>query len=337
MLIKRIIFIIFLLLFGLSYARSVQDELREAKKLWQKGKCKDAMALMDEVRTRLNDFPENTRSQIEKSFLEWSDVLRKSTDLEAKIINAMPHIVDTTEKTIPLEKLQAARDSLNKLLSLSKSIKCLDIRNNVQQKLIISLDSTNLAMDKYVDDIISKNKELKSAVDSLTKLARRYKRLLPVLDSLRAMIARQSSDIKSLQAQVDTILMMASQTANISGGEEFSAITSPRDMIANALLDGVENRIIAIGEGKVKRKDYTEQQGDSLIVKLTAIASWLDTSLVAKNSPQRAEALRELCFKYTDLIISHNKSSNLVRWIALILLAIIVIAAIIFALGRKKK
>ncbi|MCD6594831.1 hypothetical protein J7L68_04065 [bacterium] len=337
MFIKKIILVSTIFIFGLTYSQSVQDELRTAKELWTQGKCKQAMVHMDKVRTRLNDFPDNARSQIEKSFLEWSGILQNSSKLKHMLKEAIPPIADTTGKTIPLAKLQTVRDSLNKLLSLSNSIQCLDIQDEIQTKIIITMDSTNLVMDKYIDDIISDNEGLRTAIDSLTKLARRYKRLLPVLDSLRAIIARQSGNIRALQAQVDTILLMASQTANISGGDEFSAISSPTDQIANALLDGVENRIISLGEGKVRRKDYTDEQSDSLLGEFTAIASWLDTSLVAKNSPTRAKALRELCFNYTDLIFSHNKSNNLIRWVALILLAIIVIAAIVFALKRKKK
>ncbi|RKZ32258.1 hypothetical protein DRQ33_06200 [bacterium] len=333
---KYILLFSIILISGLCLAQGIQDKLKTAKELWEQGKCEKAIEYIMEIRFRLNDFPENVRPEIENMIVQWETFSEQQKKLVQKIENNIPSIRDDENKLIPLKKLQAVRDSFNTLYLKSDEIECVEMRKHLQLKISGLIDSVNIYVDKYVEQIIAQNEDLKIAVDSLKRLARKYKQFVPVVDSLKSLIARKSDDMEKLQKQVDSILLMVSQTANISTDEEFTSISNPVTMVANALLEGVQNKIIAIGEGRVKRKDYGQEQRDSLMGELNAIVAWLDTSTVARNSPDRANALKKLCFGYMDTLASHKKSSDAVKWIALTLLIFIVIIALIIAFKQRK-
>ena len=321
-----------------AVAQNLQEELTSAKLLWKQGNCRAAMKHLQNVIARINDLPEGVRPEVNKLFAEWDKTIREQENTNEKILSAIPSVRDESGKPYPLAKMQAIRDSLIKLFAITDSLSCYDLKITTKARIEILLDSANAFVDDYVDKIISENADLKKAVDSLTQLARRYKRLLPVLDSLKALVARQAGNIDALQSQIDSILMMATQTVEIVGGEEVQTLSRPVELVAKSLLDGVENRIIAIGEGKVARKNYTDEERDSLLAQLSAIAEWLDTSLVAKSSPERAGALRMLCHQYMDMLFAQEQSGKAVRWIALAILILIAVVALGlgFARGRRR-
>jgi len=334
---RRTIFInCILMLLVSSWAQSAQDELRQADKLWITRHCLEAFAHLENVRKRINDFPDNVHPEIENRYIVWQDTIAAMQLLEKEIDTAVSTVLNIEKQKWAISELQSARDSLNILLHRIDEIICIDMREPLEYKISNFIEGINSHVDGYIDTLLAQNIGLKTSVDSLGELAKRYRILLPLLDSLRAIIARSSEDIEHLQAQVDSIIAMATQTTNVTGGEEFVSITTPIGMIANALLRGIENRIIAIGEGTVRPVNYMAEQKDSLLNELSEMASWLDTSLVAKNAPQKSAALRELCFEYIDMIYAPKKSMQNIKWFALAILAFVVIIAIVIAIGRWK-
>ena len=337
---KSILFITLAMISGLLFAESSQEMLNKAQLSWKSGDCGSAMAQMEKVKAKVNDFPEQMRPQIETIFSAWNDTVTKFENKSSQISMAIPSLKTAEGIALPLSELQSARKQIADLIVTSDEITCRDIRMKLQNKLFAYQDSANVVIDGYIDSLITKNTKLSAAVDSLRILARKYHQLLPIIDSLRALVAKNADRINLLQAQMDSIVAMATQSIKIiKGGPELGkTISSPTQTVSDALLGLVENKLVAIGEGKIRPRKFKEEQKDTIMLQLNEIATWLDTSMVAKSSPQRASALRELTYSYMDLLSQRPKPKP-VLWIAIIagvaIIAIIIIA-VLQAFRRKK-
>ena len=113
--------------------------------------------------------------------------------------------------------------------------------------------------------IVSENGKLSKSVDSLRVLAKKYKALLPVLDSLRSMISKNIDKVDYLQAQLDSML-------NILAGNYNSVV---RDF--NLYYSMFPNFFFA-KEKHLKREKYFEieygKENEDPIVKSKEIPEW---------------------------------------------------------------
>ncbi len=326
--------------FSLSYCAGGQELLYNAHKLWNSGDCTAAMAKMEKVKAKLNDFPADARKQVEATYVAWQETLASEQKKSYKIESAMPKITNSDGEPLPIGELQAAQRQLTDLLEQSNGITCLDIRLSLNRELLARQDSANMLIDNYIDLIIGENSRLSSAVDSLRKLAKRYRHLLPVLDSLRSTVAKNADNLKFLQAQLDSMVSMASQAAYISGKttEGKKQISTPTAMMSDAVMKMVENKLIAIGEGKVRPQNYTKSERDTILIELKRISAYLDTSVAAKLSPRKATLLKNLSNEYRNMMeFPQRNAKNTIVWIVLAALVIVILLAVAQSFRRRKK
>ncbi len=326
--------------FSISYCEGGQELLYNAHKLWNSGDCTAAMAKMEKVKAKLSDFPADARKQVEATYIAWQETLANFQKISYEIESAMPKLSNSDGEPLPIGELQSAQKQLTDLLEKSNSITCLDIRLSLNRELLAKQDSANMLIDGYIDLIIGENSRLSCAVDSLRKLAKRYRHLLPILDSLRATVAKNSDNLNFLQAQLDSMVSMASQAAAISGkiDEGKKQISTPTAMMSDAVMKMVENKLIAIGEGKVRPQNYTKSERDTIKMELKRISAYLDTSVAAKLSPKKALLLKNLSNEYRNMLeLPQQNAKNTIVWIVLAALVIVILLAVAQSFRRRKK
>ncbi len=319
-----------------TFAQSSQDELKEAQKLWQSRQCKDAYKKMENVHKRLADFPESVRPKIEEQYLAWTDSLETMQTLEKEIRNGIPEVLDNSGKPLPLAQLQESRDSLNHLLAKAERIYCRDLKMPLVTDIQMRLRAANTNLDNFVENILAENAKLSTSIDSLQKIAKKYKILLHVVDSLKSEIARNADNLDKVQKQVDLMLAMAQQTSTITTGDLGTAVKSPIETVAEALLTGVENKIFSIGEGKIRNRNLKQEQKDSIAAQLDTVVAWLDSSIVAKNAPERANSLKMLANDYLNLMNVERPFLERYKWFILGGLGALALVAVIIGILKMK-
>ncbi len=326
------------------WASSLQEELNTAKKLWEQGNCHGAMRHLKKVIARINDFPENVQPQINKLFMDWNDEVQKQDSLNEVILKSIPSIPslrDSANNMVEFGKIQQIRDSLSALLNAAESISCYDIKMITREKIQVKIDSLDELIDNYVDEIIEENETLKATLDSIEQLLSRRTAenlvLRAMVDSLKREIAVKSDQLDKIQAQLDTVLTMIKQTLEVVSPEESRVLSSPSMAASAMLMNSIENKIVAIGEGKIARKNYTDDEKDSLLKELSDISDWLDTSIVAQLDQERAQALQNLCHHYMDMLFAQEKSGEAIRWIALAILILIAVVSLGLMFARNRR
>ncbi len=330
--------VVIMLIVGLLCAQSAQDMLNRAKELWSSGDCAGAMAMMEKVRARLNDFPEKLRAQVEATYIAWNDTITENQNIYSRLLNAIPPLRTQKGELLPLNELQNARDRIAELNMQADKITCHDIRMKLKNRLRACQDSTNHQIDTHIDNIVVENKALSKSVDSLRVLAKKYRQLLPVLDSLRAIIARNSENLAFLQAQLDSMVKVATEAVRVTKriGEMPTSISAPVQIVSDAALEIVESKIIVLGETKIRKGKYKDEQKDTLIMELDNIIAWLDTSMAGKLVPEKAAALRELANGYRDMLVVQPQKRDYTGVIIIGGLLVIVVISAIFVLRKKK-
>lgn len=335
---KRISFSVLIAFSCILYAQGAQDILKNAWELWTAGDCSAAMDRLAEVRTRIDDFPVQLKPQIEATYIGWMDTIAAQEERYFEILSSAPALRDEQNTPLPIDEIQSARLLINELLTSAENIACRDIKVRLLQKLFARQDSATMMLDKYIDAIIGENVRLSTSLDSLRGLARRYHHLLPLLDSLRSIVAQNADKIEILQAQMDSMVTMASQAVSVAkySPEELPVeIVSPTQVVSNALLEMIESRLVFIGENKIRARKFAKAQKDSIMKELYEIAVWLDTSMVAKTSPQKSTSLKQLAYSYMDLLTMRPKPQPAI-WIVGIVLLLIVLIAVAQAFRRKR-
>ncbi len=319
-------------------AQTSQDALFDAKRLWQSGNCQEALSKMRQVMKKAGDFPEQIGQKVRETYSAWRDTFDEQVNIYKQILDSIPPVSGINGEPLPLDQLQKVRNTIAELMSRSDEIRCKDLRAELKKILALYQDTVNLYLDNYIDILISENARLSTAVDSLRKLAKRYHHILPILDSLRTIIIQSADKIELLQSQLDSIVLMATQATSIVRHryeEAPTSISQPTKLASSAMLELVESRVIAIGEGKIRKQKFTKAQRDSLLSELNGIVIWLDTSMVARISPEKSAALKELTYKYTD-ILTRPSPRNSIVWIVLGALIIVILIAVAQALRRNR-
>ncbi|MCD6418922.1 hypothetical protein J7M00_09105 [bacterium] len=324
-------------LYSSASGENSQELLYKAHKLWSSGDCSAAMSNMEKVISRLNDFPADARKQVQATYIAWQDTIERMRKISFEISSSLPELYDENGEPLPLPELQNVPTKIKELLKKLDEITCTDMKLSLKRMILSKQDTANLLIDRYIDIIIGENARLSSAVDSLRRIAKRYSYLLPVLDSLRSMVAKNSQNLKFLQAQIDSMVAMASQSITLTGknAENKKEISAPTTMMSRALLRMVENRIIAIGEGKVRNQNYSESERDTILSELTHIYTWLDTSTAAKLSPERASFLKNLTTEYIGAMEVSRRKSNTFIYILLAFFIVIILLAVAQTLRRR--
>lgn len=328
--------VMFSILFSVAFAQSAQDMLYRAWELWKSGECVKAMTQIEKVRDRISDFPEQLQPQIEATYTAWSDTVAKDEEIYFSIISSLPQILTPKGEPLPLNAIQSARETTAVLISKAEQINCNDLRTKLMHKLLSRIDSANIVLDTYVDILIGENARLSASVDSLRRLAKRYYHLLPILDSLRTIIVKNAGNVSFLQAQLDSMVTMATQAAQIASpsSELPTAIITPVKMVSDAMLKMVENRLVIIGEARIRPGKIRGAQKDSILSELGHIATWLDTSMTAKISPQKSAAMKQLAYSYIDMLKVPQKRGPII-WLVMLGLLIVILIAIAQVFRRR--
>lgn len=325
-----IIFTIFIL--AVPLLSQIQEWINESNELWERGRCVEAVRTMEKVLSRINDLPDQHRKEVERIYSSWRVVLDGSEQIAGALRLRFPQ----TQKITP-QNAFAILESVAVLKSEANKIECKDIRDALLNSLELLQNDVHFSLDTVVTRILMENEELSRKLDSVRVLAKKYSALRPVVDSLRKVVWVYSESTQALKAQLDTILIMASQGASILKGmpaEEFREVATPVGIAAIAFLKQVEGTINALGEAIVYSNIITSSQKDSILARFEAIESWLDTSLVARTAPQEAEKLKALCAAYKASLEEKAREGKFI-WIGLALVAVVLFVIILYIVLKK--